>query len=44
MKHVITWYDRLDLKLSKQKPAKKAIRRVYLASDDSSVLPEARKK
>ena len=44
MKHVIAWYDKLDLRLSKEKPSQKAVRRVYLASDDSSVLPEARKK
>ena len=44
MKHVITWYDKLDVRLSKEKPPRKAVRRVYLASDDSTVLPEARKK
>jgi len=41
---VIAWYDKLDLRLSKEKPTKRAVRRVYLASDDSLVLPEARKK
>lgn len=44
MKHVEAWYDRLDLRLSKDRSAEKATRRVYLASDDPSVLPEARKK
>ena len=42
MKHVIAWYDKLDLRLSKEKTAKKSVRRVYLASDDSSVLDEAK--
>ena len=44
MKHVEDWFDQLDLRLSKQKTLEKATRRVYLASDDPSVLPEARKK
>jgi len=44
MKHVIAWYDKLDLRLSKEKTTKKAVRRVYLASDDSSVLRDAETK
>ena len=44
MKHVDVWFDQLDMRLSKQKSATKATRRVYLASDDPSVLPDARKK
>ena len=44
MKHAIAWYDKLDLRLSKEKHPKKAIRRIYLASDDPSVLPEAKRK
>ncbi|CAK8692474.1 unnamed protein product [Clavelina lepadiformis] len=43
MKHVIAWYDKYDLRMSKEKSGEKATRRVYLASDDTSVLPEARK-
>ena len=39
MLHVADFYDKMDLKHNKA-----AVRRVYLASDDPSVLPEAQTK
>ena len=44
MEHAITWYDKLDLRLSKEKNGTKAIRRIYVATDDASVIQEAKKK
>lgn len=38
MKYVEEYFDRLELR------QKIDVRRVYLATDDASVLPEARKK
>ena len=44
MDHVEAWYNKLELRRLKQGETDPLIRRVYVASDDATVLPEARRK
>lgn len=44
MEHVEAWYDKLALRRLKEGNTDPLVRRVYVASDDASVLPEARRK
>uniref|UniRef100_H2ZNX0 Alpha-(1,6)-fucosyltransferase n=1 Tax=Ciona savignyi TaxID=51511 RepID=H2ZNX0_CIOSA len=44
MKHVDDWFDKYNLELVKSKSNQKVVRRVYIASDDPTVLADARKK
>ncbi|XP_078492262.1 alpha-(1,6)-fucosyltransferase-like [Ciona intestinalis] len=43
MKHVEDWYVKYELKLVKSKSTKQVTRRVYIASDDATVLADAKK-
>jgi len=44
MKYVHIWYDKYELRASKERSGEETVRRVYIASDDPTVLPEAQKK
>jgi len=44
MKHVDKWFDVMDMRRSKMKNQTRLKRRVYLATDDPTVLSEARRK
>ena len=44
MEHVEAWYDKLALRRMKEGDTNPLVRRVYVASDDATVLPEARRK
>jgi len=44
MKHVHAWYDKYELRASKERSGEETVRRVYIASDDPAVLPEAQEK